>query len=116
MKKTALIVIMLISFAGICYAEIDSACFDKCTSNNNASPADISYCKEKCSRKQTEYTTQSLGLVEQQIEIQKESLEIQRQSLEIQRQLLEIQKLQQEQASQAVQKPAEQIPSGKIEQ
>ncbi|MFA6378185.1 MAG: hypothetical protein WCX16_00180 [Candidatus Omnitrophota bacterium] len=101
MKITILIVALLASFIGVCCAEENSSCFERCISqNNNASPSDISYCKESCSRTQEEYPSQSLELTKQQLEIQKQSLEIQKQQLELQKQLLE-------QAKQNTSKPAE---------
>ncbi|MCX5680825.1 MAG: hypothetical protein NT079_00800 [Candidatus Omnitrophica bacterium] len=88
MKKIMLIVSILISFVGVCYAEIDSACFDRCISQSNYNTNTTnnnSYCKEKCSRTQEEYPSQQLEILKQQLEIQKQSLEIQKQQLELQR-------------------------------
>lgn len=105
MKMIILIVALLVCSVGVCYAEMDTDCYDSCISQKyNSNLSDDAYCKEKCSKNQVDYRAQQIELqkpqleiLTQQLEIQSQSLELQKQSLELQKQQLELQKQQQAQ-------------------
>jgi CBS-domain-containing membrane protein len=87
MKKMILTATMLLVFAGMCFAEMDQDCYDRCMSQSNyGTDSNATYCKGKCSNNQVDYREQQLDLQRQQLEIQKQSLELQKQQLELQRQ------------------------------
>jgi len=98
MKRIIFVITILISFVGICSAEMDQECFDRCLSQNyNKTPYNQAYCEEKCGKNQVDYREQQLDIQKQQLEIQKQSLELQKQQLELQKELQE--KLQQQSTS-----------------
>jgi len=106
MKKIILIVTLLVSCAGLCYAQMDQDCFDKCMSESSyKTDGDSTYCTKLCSGNQIPYPQQQIEMQKQQLEIQKESLELQKQQLEIQKESLEMQKQLQPQAKQNTQEP-----------
>ncbi|MCX5681483.1 MAG: hypothetical protein NT079_04300 [Candidatus Omnitrophica bacterium] len=72
MKKIILVVALLVSFAGVCYAELDKGCFDRCMSEKYNNNPDDAYCEEVCSNDDADYQQQKL-------EAQNESQKIQKQ-------------------------------------
>lgn len=91
MKKMILTAAILIFFAGIGYAGIDKACYERCAAQSTFKTAEgLAYCETQCSGKDEEYPQLQLNILKQQLEIQKQTLEIQKQQLELQRQTNEI--------------------------
>lgn len=101
MKIAILMITLLISFAGLSYAELDQSCYDRCTAQSKYKTAgDLSYCQTKCSGNEEAYPKQQLQLQQQQIDLQKQTLDVQKQSLELQKQQIELLRQQQEQLKQ----------------
>ncbi len=105
MRTIILIAIILISWAGLCDAQLDQECFDRCIAQSAfKTDANSAYCTQKCSGNQVEYPKMQLEVLKQQLEIQKESLEVQKQQLELQKELQE--KLLQQQTKEPTPEPA----------
>ncbi len=98
MKKIIIIIVLLIAFSGISYAEQNSDCLRKCLAySNNKNIESTDYCTAKCSKQQVPYEDRSIEIQKQTLGIQKQQLELQKQQLELQKQQLQLQRQEQKQ-------------------